>query len=166
LLYSPLRKAFGDVEKTPAKDFLNDFLKSPASAVGISDRPSPAIQAAHESSLRVPTTPAQREKSQLRRQILAAYDSGDESQAQKLRADSRGKLSQGDLTELARERRMTPIERATWREPLEAVVKVWTLATPEERKSLRRVLATKVANANRTTTGLDQARSILRAPVP
>lgn len=172
LIYSPLRKAFNDVDQSPMKDFASDFLKAPAAAVGIGNRTSPALQEARSTITHMQTSPEQKARSQIRHDILTKYDAGETADANKLLTESlkSGKLAPRDVVTINSNKRKSPLERALASASLEEVLNVWDKASADEKKKLRPMLSTRMASqaltAEQRAILIPKARTALAEKAP
>jgi hypothetical protein len=136
-----------------ASESRESFKKTLLSLVGISFPKHGALKLAAELNADrfgdEPQTPGERKKSILRSQ--ARYDAwqGDRSGIEEARKS--GLFSPQDMRKLEHEASENPLQYETRSMPLEDVMKVWNVATPEERKSLLPVLVRKGAHINAYT---------------
>ncbi len=89
-------------------------------------------------------TKEQFERSQLRNQIVRAYQEKDPTASEQLQAARKsGKLSPSDIATVQSDRRKTPIQRMTKSATLEELLNIWDKADPEEKKTLRPMIANR-----------------------
>jgi hypothetical protein len=155
LLYSLFRPLFSDTEESFGKDLAKDFLRAPGSSVGVRDVRSPAVQKAAELMSGHQQTIEQQEKSTTKRQAVKALHKGD---AQPLKdAKKSGVLTQRDVQDV-KDREKNPLRFMVKKLGAEDAVKVWELATPEERKAITHDINLKILNS--TALDLKEKRKL------
>jgi len=161
LLYSPLRSAFGDVDESAGKDFAKDFLRSPASAVGVRDVKSPALQKAQElATFGGQITKEQADRAKLKRELATSVREGNlEPLREAVRA---GKLDKAQATVTYEKAKLPPIVFVTKRYlAAPDAMKVWELATDTEKKLLIPIVLEKLKN-NKTMEREELIRDVKR----
>jgi hypothetical protein len=111
-------------------------------------------------------------KAKFKRETVRRMRSGEEFSSGLVEAIKNGVVTADEVREMLREAKESPIEVRFKRLPLEQALKVYGVATPEEKKILQPVLVEKIKNNKKTisSTGANQAPSstgfIRRAPSP
>lgn len=139
-----IRPAIGDTEEGYFKDLLGDIRTSPMSAAGAKKAVSPALEEARMLSITgTPATVESVERAKLKRKLAKAMMAGDDKPTQD--AIDAGLISKRDATELEDKTTQDPITYLVHRHlSTDQAMRVWHLATPEEKKELFDVVTDKI----------------------
>lgn len=145
-LYGLIRPLVNDTEEGYFKDLLGDLGKAPQSAVGSRKAASPALDEARLLSITgTPVTPESAEKMKLKRKLVKDMVAGDDASTQK--ALDEGKITKRDATELENKVGTDPLTFIVHQHQhlsADQAMRVWRLATKEERAELFQIVADKV----------------------
>ena len=157
LVYSLTRPAFEAMglehppEKSHGEEILKTFLKSPYGAFGVKDV-YPARSAALEMAStmmqgKMPEgmTPEQQEKMRVKKEVMVAMKSGKPLEDE-LKAKARDLFSTNDLKAIGRKLEMDELQNKVKGLTSEEAVKVFKVATPEERRRIIALVGQKVVN--------------------
>lgn len=89
-------------------------------------------------------TQAQTDEAQMKAGIRRDLSKGNQKSFRE--ASQAGKLSKGEAGNILRTLTMTPLQRSMQSMPVDVAIKTFKLATPEERKAVRQLMAAKIQN--------------------
>lgn len=154
MLYSPLRSIFGDTDEGVGKDIAKDWLKSPATAIGLRDVKTPALMEAQKlAATGDQTTKESASRSLVKRDLarkLRSSNFSNEALGEETRLISEGKLDKASGSIAEKKASMSPLQFIVhqYLSPQDAI-KVYRLASKDEQEVLREEVYTKI-NRSRT----------------
>lgn len=95
-------------------------------------------------------TQEQAERSQVERKIASGIRRGQDERADALQALKAGTITPRELVETLKTAKLSPLERSVQHLPVGDVLKVFEAATPEERQTLKPILARRLMSASKT----------------
>jgi uncharacterized protein YcgL (UPF0745 family) len=167
MIYGALRPLFNDTEESYGKDFAKDFLKGPASAIGLRDVKAPELAEAQKlAATGDQMTKEQADRAKQKRELAAGVRENPDASKKKLDDMVKsGELTKQNKTDIEKRAALSKIQYTVekYLTPKDAL-QVYRMASPENKDNLRKIIAVKIfANQNLDSTEKANAFSAIQS---